>query len=109
MKLKNIRNTNTGITTFGGFWKEGSLQPEAVGSVAVLNEKGAPVPVQNRITAYWPDGSVKWTAHTGLVKDLGANIEILKESEFKINPLRIAETESEEGLLLDTGFFEIYI
>ena len=33
--------------------------------------------MQSRITAYWPDGTVKWTAHTADAEALGEEIEVI--------------------------------
>ncbi|KAI7259546.1 hypothetical protein KC345_g10286, partial [Hortaea werneckii] len=36
-------------------------------AVSLQDEAGTGVPVQTRINAYWPDGSVKWLLHSGLL------------------------------------------
>lgn len=41
-----------------------------------LDEDSVTVPVQSRITAYWPDGTVKWTAHTADSALLADEIEV---------------------------------
>lgn len=57
--------------TWGVPWKQGELGRDAV--FALHGANGEPVPVQSWPTAYWPDGSVKWTAHAasfaGAVQD----------------------------------------
>lgn len=78
MKLTNIRKTKTGVTTFGCFWDKGTLAKEDVNRLEVIGASGNKVSAQTRITAYWPQGSVKWTAHTALVKDLGDSCEVVK-------------------------------
>ncbi len=63
-----------GYTTFGSVWKKGEVK---VGTKFVLkNEKKEEIPVQSRVTAYWPDGSIKWAAHTADSRKLGEKAEI---------------------------------
>jgi hypothetical protein len=46
-------------TTFGVPWPRGSVTTEGF----ALSTADGPVPVQSWVTARWPDGSVKWSAH----------------------------------------------
>lgn len=63
MRLHNLpTREQCGVTTFGCIWREGELERE--GAFTLRNRDGSTVPVQSRVTAYWPDGSVKWSAHT---------------------------------------------
>jgi len=109
MKLRNIRKTGRGFTGFGAMWKKGELKPSEMGKVSVLSEDGAPVPAQSRITAFYPDGSVKWTAHLADAKKLGRVISVEKGKKAAPTFDGIKETESEEGLLLETGYFNVYL
>ncbi|MFF4250059.1 Tat pathway signal sequence domain protein [Streptomyces sp. NPDC001663] len=47
--------------TWGVPWARGAHRPEQ--RFRLASADGADVPVQTWITGYWPDGSVKWTAH----------------------------------------------
>ena len=47
--------------TFGVAWPRGTIKRDT--PLTVLDGAGKPVPSQGWITATWPDGSVKWTAH----------------------------------------------
>ncbi|KQN06822.1 hypothetical protein [Sphingomonas sp. Leaf25] len=47
--------------TFGLAWPQGTLNRRR--SLAVRDAGGRAVPAQSWVTATWPDGSVKWTAH----------------------------------------------
>lgn len=76
MKLHSLRKgTAGGYTTFGCMWERGRCSRETVYSC--IGAGGRPVQVQSRVTAYWPDGSVKWTAHTADSSLLGEEAEIL--------------------------------
>ncbi|MEU4233105.1 Tat pathway signal sequence domain protein [Nonomuraea sp. NPDC026600] len=47
--------------TWGVPWRRGAVERAAV--FALAGPEGRPVPVQSWVTATWPDGSVKWSAH----------------------------------------------
>lgn len=51
--------------SFGTPWSQGALQPGE--PVSLQDEAGNGVPVQTKINAYWPDGSVKWLLHSGVL------------------------------------------
>ena len=47
--------------TWGCAWPRGQVRN--VNQLALSDADGVSMPVQNWATAYWPDGSVKWSAH----------------------------------------------
>lgn len=51
----------TAGTTWGVPWPRGALSPDQ--TFALIADTGESVPVQSWPTGWWPDGSVKWTAH----------------------------------------------
>lgn len=61
-------------TTWGCMWEKGSVR---AGEGFCVKANDAEVPSQSRIAAYWPDGSVKWTAHTADSSLLGEELEVL--------------------------------
>ena len=78
MKLRRLRrDTTSGYTTFGCMWQKGSCTVKT--AYRCIAQEGREVPIQSRVTAYWPDGSVKWTAHTADSALLGEEIEILPD------------------------------
>ena len=74
MKLHRLMG-EAGYSTFGCMWEKGKCSADT--DYICRNEKGEIVPLQSRITAFWPDGSVKWSAHTADSEKLGKNIEVL--------------------------------
>lgn len=63
MKLHNLREREkSGYTTWGCMWERGRCKKDT--GYLLKDGHGNVQPVQSRITAFWPDGSVKWTAHT---------------------------------------------
>ncbi len=96
MKLRRLRkDTLSGYTTFGCMWKKGSCSERT--AYSCTDSEGRTVPMQSRITAYWPDGSVKWTAHTADSALLGEEIEVLpkEDSAFGTEDRRKRKTEPE--------------
>lgn len=107
MKLHNLRKTESlAYTTWGCMWEKGSCQ-EATQYVC-HNEQGEEVPMQSRVTAYWQDGSVKWTAHTADSRLLGAGMEVVPGTPAPIEEgMKI--TESENTLMIDGGLLSVII
>ncbi|MDD6789157.1 MAG: hypothetical protein PUE04_03505 [Lachnospira sp.] len=64
----------TGFTTFGSYFERGAVHTE--GLRFHLSGEGGEIPVQSRITAYWPDGSVKWAAHTADAGCMGSEVRL---------------------------------
>src|SRR5689334_14415863 len=53
--------TTAAVTTWGTPWPKGVVPANQ--SFALKSADGTDVPVQSWPTAYWPDGSLKWSAH----------------------------------------------
>jgi hypothetical protein len=117
MKLHPLRTTKAfGYTTFGCMWKQGECTEDT--EYVCRTSQGEKVMLQSRITAYWPDGSVKWTAHTADAALLGEEIEVLPckaaldsgDSQDKKTDFEgmICE-ESDERIILEAGIIKITI
>ena len=50
--------------TWGVPWPRGAVSPDA--PFALTGPGGQETPVQSWVTATWPDGSVKWSAHAAV-------------------------------------------
>jgi len=109
MRLKRLRkDTLTGYTTFGCMWEKGRCTKEM--SYSCVNGEGAQVPIQSRVTAYWPDGSVKWTAHTADSALLGEELEVLPEAPVKAERgIGIQITDGRKKLSIDGGKIRVEI
>ncbi|MBQ9612261.1 MAG: hypothetical protein IJV14_06690 [Lachnospiraceae bacterium] len=78
MKLFRMQGrADSGYAVFGSLWKQGEIPAEKAGFR--LQTAEGEVPLQSRITAYWPDGSVKWAAHTADSAKMGESAEILPD------------------------------
>lgn len=123
MKLHPLRNEKSfGYTTFGCMWKQGECSADT--EYVCRRSDGSSqegIPLQSRITAYWPDGSVKWTAHTADAALLGDEIEVLpKEMTGREEGAEVQEKrseaadgmncmESENEIVLQAGVITIVI
>ncbi|MCZ8511081.1 hypothetical protein O9H85_01245 [Paenibacillus filicis] len=98
---ENKRERPAGVT-WGVPWREGELKREE--NLVLFSAAGEPVPVQSWTTAYWPDGSVKWTAHAASVaaSDRTGGYVLRKgEPACGVKPLAVKETD--ETIEVDTG------
>ncbi|GGF95290.1 exo-rhamnogalacturonan lyase family protein [Paenibacillus abyssi] len=88
-------------STWGIPWAAGTLQREE--QLALLGPDGVSVPVQSWSAAYWPDGSVKWTAHAAVLPASSAgDYKITKGTPSSVDqPIFVTETEN--GIEVDTG------
>ncbi|MDQ8734753.1 hypothetical protein [Paenibacillus sp. LHD-38] len=78
---------------FGTPWGKGDLMPGE--EVALQDDNGNQVPMQTKINAYWPDGSVKWLLHSGVL-DTRKSYSIGKGSGVKTES-PIAVNQNEDG------------
>lgn len=97
-------------TTFGLPWSQGRHHSEVVEFSA--SGDGLVIPLQSWATAYWPDGSVKWTGHAIPASDdiheefivtarHGSNISIAADTP------KVTVTESEASIGVDTGALNV--
>lgn len=111
MRLHALQDTEKfGYTTFGCMWKRGECREDTTYVCTTKEGEGQEqeVPVQSRVTAYWPDGSVKWTAHTAKADGLGEKIQVLPGVPKSI-PGKIQYQETKEELLVLAGSVRIRV
>ncbi|WP_419999484.1 Tat pathway signal sequence domain protein [Streptomyces boninensis] len=88
-------------TTFGVAWPKGALKADE--TFALTAGDGAEVPVQTWPTAYWPDGTLKWTAHA-TTRDAKADEFTLKPGATGPAPAKkIAVKKSGRTITVSTG------
>ncbi|MFC7530919.1 hypothetical protein [Actinoplanes sp. GCM10030250] len=88
-------------TTFGVAWPRGTFGKDQTFALATAD--GAQVPVQTWATGFWPDGTLKWTAHA-----VGA--EVPPAAEYRLAPgtaaapaVPVRVTERRDRVEVDTG------
>lgn len=88
-------------TTWGVPWARGAVKKNA--GFTLQNNRGENIALQSWPLAYWPDGSLKWTAHAiGAHKTMP---EVLRLTPGKPVPAsgRMRVTEQPDTILVDTG------
>lgn len=81
MILKNMNNrSKSGYTTFGCIWKKGQCTTNTRYILNSVDKKN--LPLESSITAYYPDGSVKWSKHTVDASLLNEEIEVVPTDEL---------------------------
>lgn len=95
--------------TWGTPWPRGRLK--SARSFALRRAAGSEVPLQSWPLAYWPDGSLKWTAHAlapGQLPDEGPFEVVPQRSASK--PAKVLKvTETADSLEVDTGLMKCRI
>lgn len=109
MKLHNLRKTKPlGYTTWGCMWKQGACRTDTV--YECTGESGNKVEMQTKITAYWADGSVKWTAHTANAAELGNKIEVTKSFiKDTLAKDKLTLTETASTITINTNCYIMHI
>ncbi|WP_341939468.1 exo-rhamnogalacturonan lyase family protein [Marinimicrobium sp. C2-29] len=99
--LEGTEPAAKGGTTWGHPWPEGELS--AGESLHLVAQDGQKVPLQSWPTAYWPDGSIKWTAHAAPAGvTLGEQFQIERgQGPQPERPVRVAS--SGEFIEVSTG------
>lgn len=94
-----------GYTTWGSMWKKGQIHPDD--TFLIMGEKGNQISAQTRITAFWPDGSVKWAAHTADSSQMGEWVCVEKGAYEEKQAIHLTEKENQWNL--DTGRIQMTI
>ena len=88
-------------TTLGVPWPQGALKKGA--EFALKTEAGVSVPVQSWPLAYWPDGSLKWTAHAILGESADSYVLAPGSPKKPEKPLVVKDTDV---ISIDTGLIQ---
>ena len=94
-------------TTWGLPWPKGKY-PKTT-TFCLKDDTGASLPVQTWPTAYWPDGSLKWTAHA-IPAGVGKLLHMQIEPGVPAQPekaIQVSDTGS--GIVINTGEIECTI
>lgn len=110
--LENRELHGKGSSTFArfsGYWKKGEVKENAEFSLFC---GGNEIPIQTSITAWWPDGSVKWSEHTA---DFNPEEKIWTSPvvEYGRKPAKLVDSivifENDKSILVDTGAIQTEI
>ncbi|UKS25357.1 hypothetical protein LOZ80_27720 [Paenibacillus sp. HWE-109] len=93
--------------TWGVPWPQGELDRLKASSFTLMNPSGDPLKIQSWPTAYWPDGSVKWTAHAASFNKPESEGYLLQavdeESKAYQADSHLKVTQSADEVTVDTG------
>ena len=112
MKLHELRNEQRGTANFGCMWKKGEIPADSIGKAFFYckTEGGEAIDLQSRITAIWPDGSIKWTAHCADSNVLGRSIEVFHKISDSIQQHEfIGLSETDDYYELEGKKFSVVI
>ena len=87
--------------TWGIPWGEGELQRDEL--LSLIGSQGEDIPVQTWPTAYWPDGSVKWSAHASSIHGERSDSYVLSKGVSAVPSTSVSVTETEDTIDVDTG------
>lgn len=110
--LTNLEGrSKDGYTTWGCIWEKGKYSKET--AFTAYDEDGKRIPIQSRITAFWPDGSIKWTAHTANSTEMTRKIEVLavqkEEEDCRNHNEKPIAIQTNDGWQIDTGRLQMQI
>jgi hypothetical protein len=89
-------------TTWGVAWPRGAHRPGI--PFALRAAEGTDLPLQSWPTAYWPDGSLKWTAHaTSPAAQASAAFELVAGARPAAPAVPVRVTEDGSSVFVDTG------
>ncbi|WP_329071352.1 exo-rhamnogalacturonan lyase family protein [Streptomyces sp. NBC_01429] len=94
-------------STFGVPWSRGT-HPAGT-TFALATEDGRAVPVQTWPTAYWPDGSLKWTAHAVGPAAAGAERFTLAAGTPAAPAKKVTVSATQRKITVDTGVIKAVI
>ena len=121
IKLHCLENrVASGYVTFGSYWEKGILvipnfKNGGMDSFVLQNENKESIPVQSRITAWWPDGSIKWVAHTADASKMGqeaaltAQIKSGEVSEETAELVSMIIRRDDNWLYIDNGVLSLKV
>lgn len=108
IKVKWLGDTpgSGGGVTWGLPWKRGELARDE--QLHLCSASGEPQCMQSWPTAYWPDGSVKWTAHAASFSESPKAVYHLAKKETNdgtqsVGHSALVWSESAEEIHIDTG------
>ncbi|WP_045742183.1 hypothetical protein [Actinoplanes rectilineatus] len=94
-------------STWGVPWPNGALP--ATERFALHTGDGTAVPVQSWPIAYWPDGSLKWSAHAIPADAALAEELVLSRAEPAAPATAVTVTDKKDHVVVDTGVIIVTI
>ncbi|MFC5985700.1 hypothetical protein [Marinicrinis lubricantis] len=99
--LKKQLIDSTGVT-WGIPWSEGDLKREELPQLRLNDGSTNMIPMQSWATAYWPDGSIKWSAHAAICPEGKTEFEVSRGEPLTLDK-QVTVRETDETIVVDTG------
>jgi hypothetical protein len=94
-------------TTFGVPWPRGAVRRD---QAFVIDGAAGPVPAQSWPLAYWPDGSLKWTAHAlGAADDPGAALRVRPGTSHAVSGPVVTVRRDVDTHVVGTGVIDCVV
>ncbi len=108
LRLKWLKMIPKGVVgvSWGVPWEKGKLYLED--SICLENKHGEKIPIQSWPTAYWSDGSVKWTGHSAVIDSNEDTFELTIGENKKINTMVYVEEKGDQ-VVVNTGLLQIHL
>jgi len=99
--LADAISTQAAGVTWGVPWPKGKQKKGA--SFGLRNQQGESLAVQTWPLAFWPDGSLKWTAHAAYLAPAQAQGLLLSAGKTTSASKALTVNESVNAIVVDTG------
>ncbi|WP_127795072.1 Tat pathway signal sequence domain protein [Agromyces sp. LHK192] len=91
--------------TWGVPWPKGALSPDQ--GFSLTAESGVSIPVQSWPTGWWPDGTVKWTAHAISGDAERSATYTLAPGDAAAHPSALSVADSRSSVVVNTGTIRV--
>ncbi|KAI4862552.1 hypothetical protein F4820DRAFT_18785 [Hypoxylon rubiginosum] len=96
--------TRNSGTTFGLPWPRGKYQANGTAFAGLGGDGDSQIPLQSWVTAYWPDGSIKWSGHA-----IGGSETVYDEYRIAASTTVSSNSSSASGLTVSDSGEEVSI
>src|SRR4051812_13188815 len=100
------RPATAAVTTWGTPWPKGAVPPDQTFSLTAAD--GSAVPGESWPTAYWPDGTLKWSAHA-IAAPTPAHSYALAPGTAAVPATAVTVKDEKSYLDVDTGVIKTRI
>ncbi|KAI6084905.1 hypothetical protein F4821DRAFT_163865 [Hypoxylon rubiginosum] len=91
-------------TTFGLPWPRGKYQANETTFAGLGGDGDTQIPLQSWVTAYWPDGSIKWSGHA-----IGGSDTVYDEYKVTASTTGPSNSSSASGLIISDSDEEVSV
>ncbi|GIE31071.1 hypothetical protein Ait01nite_041160 [Actinoplanes italicus] len=104
--LEDKPGTNVG-STWGVPWPQGAVPADS--PFALATPDGAAVPVQSWPIGYWPDGSLKWSAHALPADAPVHDTYVLRRTTGPAPAAAVTVSDRRDSIVIGTGLIDVVV